>query len=122
MLSTSFWEVLERGAMDVVMPDVTIVGGIGELKKTADMAAARGVPTSPHGPFGPVAIAAGVQTMAAHPLFLILEFGWGETDWRSELILPPERIEQGRISLTDAPGLGVELNPETVQAHRVELG
>ncbi len=122
MLSTSFWEVLERGAMDVVMPDVTIVGGIGELKKTADMAAARGVPTSPHGPFGPVAIAAGVQTMAAHPLFLILEFGWGETDWRSELILPPERIEQGRIRLTDAPGLGVELNPETVQAHRVELG
>ncbi len=118
----SWWKVLERGAMDVIMPDVTVVGGIGELKKTAEMAAARGVPTSPHGPFGPVMIAAGVQAMAAHPEFLILEFGWGEAGWRSELVLPPERIEGGKIRLTEGPGLGVELNPEVVEAHRVKMG
>ena len=117
----SFWEPLERRALDVVMPDVTVVGGIGALRRAADLAAARGVPTAPHGPFGPVAIAAGVQAMAAHPQFLILEFGWGEADWRRELVLPPERIENGRIPLRDAPGLGVELNPEAVEAHRVEV-
>lgn len=121
MLRASFWEVLERDVMDVVMPDVTVIGGIGELKKTATMAEARGVPTSPHGPFGPVTIAAGVQTMAAHPNFLILEFGWGEAEWRSELILPSERIDKGRIKVRDAPGLGIELNLEVVEAHRVEL-
>jgi galactonate dehydratase len=121
VLRRSWWEVLERGVMDVIMPDVTVVGGIGELKKTAEMAAAKGVITSPHGPFGPVMIAAGVQAMAAHPEFLILEFGWGEADWRSELVLPFEKIERGRIRLTDAPGLGVELNPEVVAAHRVKV-
>ena len=115
----SFWEVLEREAMDVVMPDVTVIGGISELKKAADMAEARGVLTSPHGPFGPVMIAAGVQAMAAHPQFLILEYGWGEADWRHELIQPAERIENSRIALKDAPGLGVALNPELVEEHRV---
>ena len=121
MLCASFWEVLERNAMDIIMPDVTVIGGIGELKKAANMAAARGVSTSPHGPFGPVAIAAGVQAMAAHPNFLILEFGWGEAEWRSDLIFPSEKIEMGRIKIGDAPGLGIELNPEIVETHRIDL-
>ena len=121
MLRQGFREVFERNAMDMVMPDVTVVGGIGELKKVGEMAEAWGVPTAPHGPFGPVAIAAGVQAMASLPGFLILEFGWGEVPWRSALTHPEERIEKGRIPLSDRPGLGVELNPETVDAHRVEL-
>ena len=121
MLCASFWEVLERNAMDIIMPDVTVIGGISELKKTASMAAARGISTAPHGPFGPVAIAAGVQTMAAHPNFLILEFGWGEAEWRSDLILPSEKIDKGRIKIGNAPGLGIELNPQVVEAHRVDL-
>lgn len=121
MLRQGFREALERGMMDVIMPDVTVVGGIGELKRVAEMAGAWGVPTSPHGPFGPVMIAAGVQAMAAHPDFLILEFGWGEVAWRSDLIAPRERIEKGRMALRDAPGLGVELNVEVVEAHRVPV-
>ena len=121
MLRRGFWEVLERKAMDMVMPDVTVVGGIGELRKVAQMAEAWDIPTAPHGPFGPVAIAAGVQAMASQPGFLILEFGWGEVPWRSDLTIPQERIENGRITLSDRPGLGVELNPEMVEAHRVVL-
>ena len=119
MLRQGFRDALERGLMDVIMPDVTVVGGIAELKKVADMAAAYGIPTSPHGPFGPVMIAAGVHAMAAHPDFLILEYGWGEVPWRSDLTVPPERIEKGRITLTDAPGLGLDLNPDVLAAHRV---
>ncbi len=119
MLRRGFREVLERRAMDVVMPDVTVVGGIGELKKVGEMAEAWGTPVAPHGPFGPVMIAAGVQAMAAHPGFLILEYGWGEVPWRNALTLPAERIENGRIALTDRPGLGLELNPDVVEAHRV---
>ena len=121
MLRNGFWEVLERQAMHVIMPDVTVIGGIAELKKTAAMAEVWDVPTAPHGPFGPVTIAAGVQAMAAHPHFLILEFGWGEVPWRAELTLPNERIENGRIALSELPGLGVELNPEVVEEHRVPL-
>ena len=38
--------------MHIPMPDVTVVGGIGELKKIGDMLHAWGLPTAPHGPFG----------------------------------------------------------------------
>ena len=120
-LRQGFTEVFEQNSMHVIMPDVKIVGGIGELKKTADMAAAWGISTAPHGPSGPVTIAAGVEAMLTHPEFLILEYGWGEVDWRHELILPNETIRNGRIKLHNRPGLGVALNPEVVDAHRVPL-
>ena len=121
MFRQGFREVVEGKTMDVVMPDVTVVGGLGELMKVADMAEAWGIPTSPHGPFGPFAIAAGVQAMAAHPGFLVLEFGWGEVPWRSALTTPPEQIDGGRIRLTDRPGLGFDLNPDVVESHLVEV-
>ncbi len=115
-----WWDVLDRQALDIVMPDVTIVGGIGELSKVAGMAAARGIPTAPHGPFGPVTTAASVHAMAAHPEFLILEYAWGEAPWRADLFLPAETIVNGRIPVSQRPGLGLELNPEVLAAHAVE--
>lgn len=122
MLRQGFREPLVRGTMDIVMPDVTVAGGIGEVAKIADMAQAWEIPTAPHGPFGPVMIAAGAHAMAACPSFLILEYGWGEVPWRSDLTIPPERVERGRIVLSDAPGLGLDLNPDALAAHRVEVG
>ena len=114
-------EVVENLSMDIPMPDVTVVGGIGELKKIGNMLGAWELPTSPHGPFGPVVTAAGVHAMASLPGFLILEYGWGEVPWRSELTLPHEEVVNGRIAINDRPGLGVELNPDMVKKHRVEL-
>ena len=118
-LRRGWWEVLERRALDVAMPDVTIVGGISELHQVAAMAAARGIPTAPHGPFGPVVTAASAQAMAAHPEFLILEYAWGEAPWRAELIQPAERIAGGRLAVAEAPGLGVELDMGVVDEHRL---
>ena len=117
----SFTEILRHNSMDVIMPDVKIVGGIGELKKVADMASAWGIPTAPHGPSGPVTIAAGVEVMLSHPDFLILEYGWGEVDWRSQLTTPAEQIHRGRLSKHNRPGLGIELNQQVVAEHRVSL-
>jgi L-alanine-DL-glutamate epimerase-like enolase superfamily enzyme len=53
------------------------------------------------------------------PNFLILELGYGEVDWRSSLVTPPERFERGVMKLTDKPGLGIELNDAVAAAHRV---
>jgi len=121
MLRPAFREVLEHASMDVIMPDVTVVGGIGELTKVAAMAEAWDVPTAPHGPFGPLTIAAGAHAMAAHTGFLILEYGWGEIPWRGQLTTPAEQITQGDLVLSDQPGLGLELDMDTVEAHRVLL-
>lgn len=119
MLRQGFWDLMARDAVDVVMPDVGIVGGIAELDKVASMAEGRGMVTAPHGPFGPVTVAAGAQVMAAHTGFLILEYAWGLNDWRPNLTIPSEAVADGSLLLSDRPGLGLELNPDTVEQYRV---
>ena len=114
-------EVFEHQTMDIIMPDVKIIGGIGELKKVADTAAAWGMPTAPHGPSGPITIASHLHAMAACPSSLILEYGWGEVPWRANLVEPVETIENGRMRLSERPGLGLELNQTLVEEYRVGI-
>ena len=121
MFREDWTEIFEHRTMDIIMPDVTVVGGIAELKTVADAAAGWDIPTAPHGPFGPITIAAHLHAMAACPSSILLEYGWGEVPWRHDLMQPVETIEKGRIRLTERPGLGFELNSEVLDAHRVEL-
>ena len=121
MYREDWTEVFEHRTMDIIMPDVTVVGGISELKTVADAAAAWNMPTAPHGPFGPITIASHLHAMAASPSSIILEYGWGEVPWRRQLVEPVEMIESGRIRLSERPGLGLELNQELVKEHRVEI-
>ena len=114
-----FWPALDRQIFHIAMPDVGIVGGIGELDKVASMAESRAVQIAPHGPFGPVTLAAGAQVMAAHPGFLVLEYPWGLNTWRAALVEPAEGIVDSHYRLSDRPGLGVALNPAILAAHRV---
>lgn len=114
-------DVFEHGTMDIVMPDQTVVGGMAEVRRVSEMAEAWGIATSPHGPVGPLTIAAHVHCAAVAPNFLILEFGWGEVPWRATLTDPEEVIANGRIKVDDRPGLGYALNPDTVSAHRVDI-
>lgn len=121
MYREDWTEVFEHRTMDIIMPDVTVVGGISELKTVADAASAWDMPTAPHGPFGPITIASHLHVMAACPSSIILEYGWGEIPWRHELMKPVETIENGRVKLSERPGLGFELNQDVLDAHRVEL-
>ena len=63
------------------------------------------------------ATAASVQLCAGLPNFDILEYQWGEVDWRGDLVDPPELFEDGHISVPGAPGFGIELNERVVREH-----
>ena len=104
---TDFDRLLTQAHVDYILPDVKHVGGISGLKKIATLAAARNVMVTPHNPSGPVATAASVQCMASVPNFAILEYAWGEVDWRASLIDPPEKITDGYIEVPTRSGLGV---------------
>lgn len=104
-------------AVHVIMPDVKHCGGLLELTRIAAVAESDGVKVAPHNPTGPVATAASVQVCAAIENFQILEFQWGEVEWRSEVVSPPERFDDGFIRVPDRPGLGIELNEQVVRAH-----
>ena len=113
-----FEPLCESGAVDVIMPDVKHCGGLQELMRIAEMAHANRVAVAPHNPSGPVSTAASVAVSAAIGNFKSLELQWGEVDWRSEVMAPPERFVDGTISVPDRPGFGVELNDWVVAARR----
>ena len=114
----AFAPFLTRRVVDFIMPDVKHCGGILELSRIAAAARANGVLVAPHSPSGPVSTAAGAQAMAAATNFSILEYAWGEAEWRADLLEPAERIENGYLLLPEGPGLGHRLNMEVVDAHR----
>ena len=104
--------------VDVIMPDVKHCGGILELNEIAAAARMKQVLVAPHNPAGPLSTAATAQAASTWPNFYILEYAWGEVKWRSDLLTPPERIEDGHLLLSQEPGLGHRLNPQIVEAFR----
>lgn len=107
---SDFDKLLKYGSVDYILPDVKHVGGLLGLKKIATLAETTNVWITPHNPSGPVATAASVQCMASVPNFGILEYAWGEVDWRSTLVDPPETIKDGFIEIPNRQGLGITLN------------
>ncbi len=106
---TDFDRLLKNGRVDYILPDVKHVGGLLGLKKIATLAETTNVKVTPHNPSGPVATAASVQCMASIQNFGILEYAWGEVDWRHNLIDPSEQIIDGFIELSNQSGLGITL-------------
>ncbi|WP_306190928.1 MULTISPECIES: mandelate racemase/muconate lactonizing enzyme family protein [unclassified Streptomyces] len=99
---------VSEGLIDVLMPDVKHAGGIERV-----LSIARGVPelaVSPHNPSGPVATAAAAHLFAVCPNATDLEYQFGETPWRSDLVGSLERIAEGHLHADDRPGLGLTLN------------
>ena len=110
-------DMFEMRAADYIQPDISHAGGIMELKKIAAMAEAYYMPFAPHNPSGPVANAATLQLAAACPNFCILEIMYSDVEWRHDVTNEALHYENGRITIPDAPGLGIEINEEACLAH-----
>lgn len=120
------WDILALpNTFTTLMADIVFVGGILELRRVGELAVARGVEFSPHCPWGPVALAASVHACAslAESDCPIHEMAYGEADFRSDLTIPSEkeRLRNGVLWLGQRPGLGVSLNPRTVDQHRAPV-
>jgi galactonate dehydratase len=114
-----FAPLIRTKAVDVIMPDVKHCGGVQELVRIAAAAEVNGVGVAPHNPSGPVSTASSVQGCAVLTNFSLLEYQWGEADWRGSLLNPPERFAGGALRVPDRPGLGIELDDKVAAAHRL---
>lgn len=112
-----FAPLCQDKAVHVIMPDVKHCGGLLELTRIAAIAEGAGVTVAPHNPSGPVSTAASIQVCAVLKNFRLLEFQWGEVEWRRDVLNPPERFENGTIRVPERPGLGIELNERVIRAH-----
>jgi galactonate dehydratase len=108
-----FREILEKGAAQILQPDVNYAGGITELRLIAGMAEAYYYPIAPHNPNGPCSLAASLQIAGCVPNFLIQERG----DREHELLakpLPP--VSGGYRPLPTDPGLGITIDEDKLMA------
>jgi galactonate dehydratase len=115
-----FRDLIEEQAVDFLAPDVPKTGGIAETKKIADMAEAYYQALVPHNIGSPVATMATAHVGATVPNFVALEYHAREVSWWEDLVVGDDLIRDGRISVPDAPGLGIELDWDVVEQHRKE--
>jgi galactonate dehydratase len=105
-----FRPILEKRAADIINPDVTVTGGILELKEIGAMAEPYHVAVAPHNFNSTIlGLAANIQAVATMPNFTILEYfvPFAETGRKLGTQLEPQG---GYIPLPDGPGLGVEID------------
>ncbi len=114
-------ELLYDHGVDVITPDPTTVGGLAETVRIADRAEENYIPISPHNVCSPVGTMACVHLGAAIPNFDLLEYHALEVEWWDDLLVREEPvIRDGYVEVPEAPGIGVELDREVLDAHLLE--
>ena len=111
------WQrMIDLRAVDIVQPDVMYMGGITRTLTVARMAAAAGLPVTPHSANLSLVTMCTMHLLGAIPnagkyLELSIE-GADYYPWQQELFIgDPYRVEAGRVQIPSAPGWGVEINP-----------
>jgi L-alanine-DL-glutamate epimerase-like enolase superfamily enzyme len=118
-LRHGFRDLIEKHAVDIIMPDIPKCGGLSECRKIANMAEIYSMPFAPHNVSSPIGTMASAHVCATIPNFLILEFHWTQRDYWSTIITENhDIIENGYITIPDTPGIGLTLNEEVAKAHQ----
>ncbi len=119
-LRHGFRELLEKRAVDIIMPDLQKCGGLLEGRKIADLAHTYYVPFAPHCVVSPIGTMASAHVCAAVPNFLVLEWHWIDSLplWRN-WVKEGEIIDKGFINLPERPGIGVEMDDEAARKAQV---
>ena len=114
--------LIEYGRVGYIQIDCGRIGGLGPAKQAADFAAKRGVTYVNHTFTSNLALSASLQPFAGLADHRICEYPTDLQPLARDLTL--NRIEpnaDGEIVLPDAPGLGVEINPEALARYKVDV-
>jgi L-alanine-DL-glutamate epimerase-like enolase superfamily enzyme len=124
-----FLELVSARAVDLVAPDVQKCGGLLEAKRIGELAELQGIRVAPHNIASPLGTIASAHVCATLPNFAALEFHGSDVPFWPSLIrrtaAPGETapstsaplIDRGRIVLSEAPGIGAELNEEIARQY-----
>ena len=115
-----FRQLIDRGAIDIVQPDIAWSGGFSEGRRIAAYAQAHHKMVAPHAFAGAVLLVASLHFAAAIPNALLLEWDQNPNALRDELLKEPLRLESdGTVRPPERPGLGIELDRAAVERYRI---
>jgi L-alanine-DL-glutamate epimerase-like enolase superfamily enzyme len=103
-------------AVDIVQPDVMYMGGLSRTLQVAEMAGRAGLACTPHSANLSLVTMCSMHLLGAIPnagkyLELSIE-GEDYYPWQNDLFLgTPFAVRDGCVTIPDAPGWGVEINP-----------
>jgi len=111
-----FAELMREDAVEIVQPDVTVVGGVTEFMKVAHTAASHDIPVAPHYNWD-----LHVQLLAAIENGIWAEYFYRDSDVKSfdDVVENPITPEDGAIEVPDRPGHGVTLDRDALEEFRV---
>lgn len=116
------WEtMIGMRAVDIVQPDIMYLGGMLRTLRVCKMAEAAGLPVTPHAANLSLVTMCTMHLLRAIPnAGKYLEFSIEEEDyypWQYGLFLgDPYRIDDGKATVSDQPGWGVEINPAWLES------
>ena len=122
-----FRRLLEAGAVDIIQPDTCACGGLTEAKRIADMAWTFGARHIPHVWGTGIGLAAAMQLIAVLPTTApglgaeppMLEYDSTPHPFRQGLLVDPVKVKDGVAHVPDAPGLGVDVRRDVLEAFRI---
>ncbi len=123
-----FARLIEARAVDVVQPDLTLCGGLDQARPWRCSASCTTCASRPTSGAARVGLAAAVHFVAALPAYphtdnvpapCLIEYDVGDNPLRDELLTSPLAPVNGRLAVPDAPGLGIELDPEAIKRFRL---
>jgi L-alanine-DL-glutamate epimerase-like enolase superfamily enzyme len=116
-----FRQHIDAEAFDIIQPDATVMGGIGECFDALTYTRNRGRTGICHA-FG----AAVCQAANAHAAFAagsnLFEWAVPPNPLRDELLIEPWKIVDGKLQQPTAAGLGIELTEETEEKYKFVPG
>jgi galactonate dehydratase len=121
-LAYGFRRLLEIGAVDIIMPDLQKAGGLGEGQRIANLSNLYYVPFAPHMVASFLGAMASCHVCASVPNFMILEWQiyFHKDPMFKEIVdYDGEMVKDGFITLSEKPGIGVEINEEGLRKYAV---
>lgn len=113
-----FADLLQHNAVSILQPEPLNLGGLFATRKIADMVDAHYGMIAPHSAQGPICSAACAQLNASLPNFFIHEiFDEFNEPWEKQIVTHPIEVVDGYIHVSEAPGLGTDLNLEEIARH-----
>ena len=112
-----FLDLMDRGKVSVVQPDVGRVGGLTEARRVCALATERNLTIVPHLWKSGISIAAAAHLAAATSRCAFIEFlpsELCESSLRRELVKDELKMENGSLPLPGKPGLGVQLDRDAL--------
>ena len=124
---TAAKQLMDDHAVDIIQPDISLCGGLGEVLFISELAKLSSIRYIPHCWGGDILIAATVQLLARmhEPHWGLptdtpmLELDQAENPWRDSLATERFVFRDGFMTVPTKPGLGIEVDEDVVKQYAV---